>query len=676
MAIKLASLFIELAANGDKLTAELKKSSKQTKTWQKNVDVSTKAVARSFKVVAAGAALGTTALTALYISNARSLDTLGKTAAKLGDTTEDLKVFGVAAQIGGVGVDQANTALQRMTRRLAEAAQGSGEAQGAIAELGLDAEALAAQRPSQAFEEIAAALDTVPLAADRVRLAMKFFDSEGVALVNVTTDALNEARRTVDAFGGALTSIEVAQVEAANDSITRLATGFDLITDKITVKLAGGVEEVAEQLFNSSQNVVQLERDFDNLLKGAIQGIGTVAGLTASMLRAIDGREEILEFGVIGLLLFGKKGAVLGALLGAVGSEMSQLYKETQVLLSDSSDELSKIEVQISKINKLINAGTVGAGGRFIGNREDYLETLIKERAELELQRDAIVSVAGVNNEAAPEEGGFLASLASILESAKTSSDTLLDNFGKIKEADPYKVKPFEVAGIDLNADAANDDDDGDKEKEKSFREKYIEEMLQTEEQFQQKWTAFQKGGSKERLAILYFETTGALETLSQHSRTMFELNKAVGLANATVFIATGISRALELPFPANLAAAATVALQGAAQIKTITSAKFGSGEVSSPTAAATTDVSSANSALAANDDSVTDSVAQSDSNNIVFFGFHTPGATDEQKADEQARLLQIAQDNDLLVRNSDGGFDYTGTGSSNYVSPEFEAVG
>lgn len=218
---------------------------------------------------------------------------------------------------------------------------------------------------------------------------------------------------------------------------------------------------------------------------------------------------------------------------------------------------------------------------------------------------------------------------------------------------------------------AANDSGEGEDSEEEqaaSFRERWHQSQLESEKEFQEKWTFFQETGTKNRLKLLYLETTDSLGILAQHSRTMFELNRAVGLANATVFIATGISRALELPFPANLAAAATVALEGAAQIKTITSAEYGKGDVTQPgtSATATTNVDSANSGLAANDPAIAD-IGQSEGPSILFYGFHTPGASEEQRADEQARLLQIAEDNDLLTRDSNGRFVYNGSGTSNY---------
>jgi hypothetical protein len=74
-------------------------------------------------------------------------------------------------------------------------------------------------------------------------------------------------------------------------------------------------------------------------------------------------------------------------------------------------------------------------------------------------------------------------------------------------------------------------------------------------------------------------QTQELFSTLSQlqssGSRKMFEIGKAAGLANALVSVATGTAKALELPFPANIIAAATVAAKGAIEVSKINAVQF-----------------------------------------------------------------------------------------------------
>ena len=139
---------------------------------------------RTLKMGAAFATAGAAATAAMVKLRLDSIDNLAKTADKLGVTTEALAGLQHAAELTGVGTDTMNMALQRMTRRVAEAAVGTGEAKGALEELNINAAALAKLPLDQQMQVVADAMQGVEKQSDRVRLAMKLFDSEGVALVN------------------------------------------------------------------------------------------------------------------------------------------------------------------------------------------------------------------------------------------------------------------------------------------------------------------------------------------------------------------------------------------------------------------------------------------------------------------------------------------------------------
>lgn len=77
------------------------------------------------------------------------------------------------------------------------------------------------------------------------------------------------------------------------------------------------------------------------------------------------------------------------------------------------------------------------------------------------------------------------------------------------------------------------------------------------------------------------------LQVASTYSKKAFEINKVAGIANAIVNTAQGVTEALKLPFPLSLAAAASVAAAGFAQIQAIRNTKFGGGGASGSTAGA-----------------------------------------------------------------------------------------
>lgn len=162
---------------------------------------------------------------ALIQSNITLADQTGKTAQKLGLTTEALSGLRFAAEQTGVSTGTLDTALQRLVRRTAEAAQGTGEAKNAIAELGLDAQTLAAMSPDEQFKAIADAMQGVATQGDKVRLAMRLFDTEGVALVNTLeggSTQLEEFKKQAGELGILIEEDTAKQAAEFNDTMNRI----------------------------------------------------------------------------------------------------------------------------------------------------------------------------------------------------------------------------------------------------------------------------------------------------------------------------------------------------------------------------------------------------------------------------------------------------------------------
>jgi len=162
------------------------------------------------------------------------VDKLAKTARKLGITTQALSQLGHAAELTGVTSTQLALGLQRMTRRVAEAAQGSGEAVKALNELGLSAAELTKLSPDEQFKRIADAMKNVASQSDKVRLGFKLFDSEGVALINTMeggSEAIEGMMKEADRLGKTIDEKTAKSIEEFNDALVRLkasATGLGI----------------------------------------------------------------------------------------------------------------------------------------------------------------------------------------------------------------------------------------------------------------------------------------------------------------------------------------------------------------------------------------------------------------------------------------------------------------
>ncbi|MFG0293506.1 MAG: hypothetical protein ACF8MJ_10200 [Phycisphaerales bacterium JB050] len=189
---------------------------------------------------------------AVYVKRSMAaIDATAKFADRIGIAVDELTKLRLAAELTGVQASALDMGLQRMTRRIAEAARGTGEAVDALRALGLDAQALAAMSPDEQFRAIAEAMSRVESQGERVRLAFKLFDSEGVALVNTLAlgaDGLDEVGRKADALGISFSRVDAAAVERANDAITFLKRAIDGVSNSIAIALAPHLERSAKAL--------------------------------------------------------------------------------------------------------------------------------------------------------------------------------------------------------------------------------------------------------------------------------------------------------------------------------------------------------------------------------------------------------------------------------------------
>lgn len=186
----------------------------------------------------------------LVKSSLNATDSLAKTASKIGTTTEALSGLRFAAEITGVATTTMDMALQRFTRRTAEAAKGTGEAKGAIKELGINAQQLNNMPLDQRMLVLADAFTDVKSESDRLRLAFKLFDSEGAALVNTLSlgrDGLAELLGEAKALGVVMSSDAAKGVEDASDAITRLKAISKGLKDQFVAALAPAIESLTKR---------------------------------------------------------------------------------------------------------------------------------------------------------------------------------------------------------------------------------------------------------------------------------------------------------------------------------------------------------------------------------------------------------------------------------------------
>lgn len=292
---RLSSVTVELRATTAKFQASMEKAQSKLKRFRKSTDGARVALA---SLVGVGSSLAFAGLIKSTIDSGDKLDKLNK---RLGASTEFLSQMQHAAKLSGIEFNQFTMGVQRMTRRIAEAGVGTGEAKKALEELGMSGQNLARLSIEEQFYAVADALKSVENPADRVRLAMKFFDSEGVSLIQMMGDGskgLKEMAAEADRLGITLDQKTAQAMARANDEITRAQASLQGGLTQVSAALAPLIGEIAD---NFTRSALEANGFADEITKG-MQGAASVVGAVADGIRVIQIAFKGAEIAGLGFL--------------------------------------------------------------------------------------------------------------------------------------------------------------------------------------------------------------------------------------------------------------------------------------------------------------------------------------------------------------------------------------
>jgi len=372
------------------------------------------------------------------------IDEIAKVSRRLGIATEELIGFRfAAAQMSGMAGGEVDQALQRMIRRISQAANMSGEAKAALEELGLSASQLN-KDPMQALFQIADALAQVESQADRVRLAQKLFDSEGVKLVTTLQEGRNaligyqEAAREL---GLTFSEIDAAKVEELNDSLHTMEMAIQGIKTQAAIAIADD-------------------------LNGALQGtLELVKAITPYMQTIMRGGMEMATMYETGMFQ-GFGSAAAGPLGGAVGGGMVQgvrsaglwghtvmqplkeRERELDQQMRDLEKKRKKAETQdLASPEEEVEYDAFGTG---FGNgpaentweslwdsMEDNTAEMEKERADRKRHNEAMDKLYEAERKTYEEQ---LAQIDKEIEAAKKAEEDRLEHNKRVKESRDHDI--------------------------------------------------------------------------------------------------------------------------------------------------------------------------------------------------------------------------------------------
>ncbi len=278
-------------------------------------------------------------LAALVNHSISAADAIGKTADKIGVGVEALQELRFAAKASGVEQQTLDMALQRFVRRTAEAAQGTGEAKDALASMGITLRDQDGhlRRSEDLLAEVADAFARIEDPAERVGLAFKLFDSEGVALVNLLSDgsgALDQMRERARDLGIVLDEHLVRDAERARTELDTLAQVVSANLTRAALEAAPVIADLSSWLADVAGKAgIAWERLFDAPEEKSLRTLRYELDLTESTIAKLQGRiDELRKSPTLGFTTFIDT-AQISALQKKI-DELSRVRGQTQARIA------------------------------------------------------------------------------------------------------------------------------------------------------------------------------------------------------------------------------------------------------------------------------------------------------------------------------------------------------
>lgn len=298
------------------------------------------------------------AATVAVKSSLQVIDAQAKMAQSLGTTVKSMQVLERAADLSGVSIGEVQQATLQLTKRLSQAASGSGAAAKALTRLHLNARELQQLPLDERLAKIQSALANYVPEAERAAVASDLFGSRaGLIFTRIDGSALRTAAEDVARFGLAVSEVDADQIEVTNDAISRLGLVGRGVANQLAVGLAPSLEYLSEKAADAAEW-------FNGLGERTKQFISVGAALTAAVGPAAIGLGLLLKVAVpLGAALLGTVSAIALAPVKLLAAAKAAVALEVALGATSAKAALASISVKgLTRGLKLLRIAAMATG--------------------------------------------------------------------------------------------------------------------------------------------------------------------------------------------------------------------------------------------------------------------------------------------------------------------------
>ncbi len=638
MSSALGSLVVKIGADISGLRGDVSKATSSLGSLEGSVS----GVGRVIKGLAAAAAA--TGLAVMVRDQMEAIDTAAKLSRQLGGTINGLKGLQFAAADAGVDSGALDAALQKLNQRLGEAARtGAGPAHEALQRLGLSARELSAMDLDQRLAAISDAMRekgyTTSQTADALgQLGIR--QGEVVRLMQEGGEAIRGARVELEAMGLAMSEVDAAKVEAANDAIDRVKLAASGLTQHLAVALSPAIQVVATKLVDLAKEGGGFREAVQTAVEVGVKGFGYLGNVAHGLHIALKA-VEVAAWGIATALTEGFRVAAMGVtagidgMIGHVNLLIAGLnkfsgFELTPIALTQDGEFMQTLEQFAANMQ----ATTKDAWDQLVALTKQELPsgkaTKLFEEIEAAAQKAAVATVKAreAATTAALEGGGgsteaeqaaeqkqrekLEQQLQTLREFAMTEEQLEIEKHARRLEQlnaalDAELLTLTEYHGITQGLErehmAALEKIRGDgAERIQRIQSSLLDSLGMASQGLTKSLNTMAAQAHSNYMALAQSANAADRQRASdaeRHARHMFDVSKGFAIADALVQGALGVAKTLgAYPYPENLLMAAPHAAAAAAQVATIAAQQFqgSGGTVSAPAGGAHARMSSGGS--------------------------------------------------------------------------------
>lgn len=536
--------------------------------------VATGMAAAGVAIAAAGAAIGVA-----VGRTVEDMDKLYKTSQKLGVSVEQLSALAYAADLSDVSFEALSKSVGKLNKAMVEAAaKPTSDAANAFRALGVSVTDANGKLKSSdvVLGDLANAFEGLKDGPGKTAVAMAIFGKAGadlIPLLNGGRDALKEMNDEAQQFGAIVSSKAAKQAEVFNDNLTRLGYAMKGVFVQVAERLLPILVDVSTKMVEAAKNSSGLELVI-TALTASMKGLVTAGVLVSATMKAAGDALSIIWGGLARLI----KGDVSGAYehlkqkSGDIATTAAATLATVQGVWSGQkagADAAAASTDNAARAQKDFNYATLGgknAVDQYIASQQKGLagsEAEIatfgmlagaREAAKIQLQAE---NIAKQNNTVITAQQ----QAALDLLKQKTSDYAMTLQGLQVTQANLTPAQLFQQEQMKIQALFDNG---------KLSLEAYGQAMDNIAERAGATW---QQAGAS--IAGSFKDISSAF---GKESSGMAKAAQIFGVVQGTISMFTGAAKALELPFPANLAAMATVLAKGASLVASIKSQAIPSG--------------------------------------------------------------------------------------------------